>query len=1045
MTRMMKRLFLTGSAVLLLALLIPAIGYAYSVSEIASDGPDTGKGAYALFQEKLGPSPVDGPGSTHIHEDADDVIGNHFVFHIEEGEAMDGCCTDRQRLELKGYGSSPLVTKALPGQTFTYNWYFKVNEEEFTMSPGGAFNHIFQLKMVGGDAGAPVLTYTLSDGKLLFRHSPIGATMDEVEVLAEANWSDVTDKWVYASITVDNTDERNEDGSFKGGAISMSLRNLDGSVIMEWSGERETWREGGEFNRPKWGIYRKVFPDIGPATIRFANFEIINHSVESGESHTVASSGNTHIEAETFSDRNGHFFKQSCPECSGGAYMEVPEGWEDEGVSEYLGYRIDNASSGQTAYVHVYGQAESDTGSRLSASLEADNPDAYHEVALPVDEWGWATAEIELYSGDNMLYLMQEGSGIKLDKIAVSISETPPAVAIVPRLDTLTVNGQPLAGFDPNVHEYVYKLPFQPMLDVPAIGAMSASGDVSVEQPAEWFGEGFITVSNPLEPSLDVTYRIGFTGFPYPESLPEPFDMYDITAVSATAAHGSGPASGSIDRDRNTKWTVGGTEQSITFDLGEVKEVNRVLIAYHNPNAFIFQLDVSEDGETWTRVMADTVAAPDQIQIPQLFSFVDIDARYIRYNALANTNNNWTDVTEFFVGRGPTDPDAELPEQPIDPPKLGAITIDGQPLTDFHADTLEYVYEWPLDTSDVPVVEASGEHAIEVIQSDGLYGTATINVTHKDHADITSTYSIVFRGLALRPGTTVPENTTLYPVQEVTYSSQHGSHPASNAVDGKSMTRWAVSVTNSPHWSVYDLGEVKPVSYILASHMNAHNRNMHFKLELSVDGEQWTTVFDGDSTMLANDPDTIPNEGEGLELFAFKQNEARYVRYTGNGATTDTGDRDNWHNLIEILIGGGTPPQSSGDGKIRTFGIIRDADALAAGGFTANKLRLQGSMFTDDAGQLDGFMTMYDVPSGDYISMDIATSELLKLTEQEAVVQGIAYDKECLIYTVRLTFKPALGGGQVSIRIWEGDVAGGDAMATLDDAALYGLISIELE
>lgn len=995
--------------------LYPSSAFAYHRTVISSDGPNAGKEAYAIFQDYLGGSPVDGPGQTNISEGYDEVIGNHFVFHIEEHEAYDPCCTDRQRLELKGYNSSPPETKAFPGQTFTYNWYFKVNKDEFDMPQGGSFNHIFQLKMVGGDDGAPVLTFTLADDRLLFRHSPIGATMNEVEVLQAADWDDIVDKWVFASITVENVNERDSNGKFVPGQIEMTLRNLDGSEIMGWSGARATWREGGEFNRPKWGIYRAVYPDIGPGTLRFANFEIINHDWPVKKSFDLSPAGNNHIEAEDYSAKSGFYFSEKCTECSKGAYMHLPGGW-GTGENGYLNYQLKQPSAATDTYIHLYGQGAEDSSNSIAASLTLDGSSDIL-LSLPTGDWGWATAPLPLVEGTNELYLKLLDAGTRLDKFVISASETPPPVAVVPKLDSLHLDGQPLEGFSSDVYYYPIKLPFGSTA-VPAVSGQSTSGEVTIVQTEDLMGTATIKVSNPLEPSLDVTYSIQFTGFPYPDNLPVPFEFHEIVGVQATGSHSSGPAQGAIDRDIRTKWTVGGTDQSITFDLGEVVTgINHVLIAFHNPNRFRFELEVSEDGEQWTKVLGETLSAGGMVGIPQIFTFVDSDARYVRYLAKANTINNWTDMTEFFVGVGPTDEDAELPEQPVLPPQLDTLKVNGIPLAGFNSKVLSYAYDWPFGHAEVPVATAESGHPFVIEQALDLFGTARITVTHKEQESLTSVYTVDYRGLQARDNVVLPSAFVPYDIVNASFSAQHASHPALNAFDGSRATRWAASVSGGPQWIQFDLGESKPVSHVLTSHLNGHNRTMQFTLQLSEDGVNWVEVFDGSSTSYPNLPETSFNEGEDLELFSFAPVIARYVKYTGSGGTLDAGGTENWNNLIEIVIGGETAAAGS---TVKANGHFDITDGSSAFGSKANKVHIQSNWETSSSGKHEGHLRIHATPQGIRLDLDSSDIDWSIVTAVQAAIQGTAYDPSGNSYTVRLV-KDVSSGARLSIWIWQQD------------------------
>ncbi|GAA4836367.1 hypothetical protein GCM10023310_12360 [Paenibacillus vulneris] len=242
-----------------------AVAWAATTTTIDSDGPNTGQDAYQIFKSKLGSDPIDGPGdASHIWETTSSPVGNVFQFKLNSTGDYDGSNTDRQRNELKAYNSSPSAVKGTNGTTMTYKWKFKVLNG-FQMPPSGNFCHIFQLKASGGDDGAPILTFSVEKNKLTFRHSPIGADMSQVTTLASTDWSNVLNTWVEATVTVKNSDN---------GTVSMTLKKLDGTTLMSYSGSKDMWRDGADFNRPKWGIYRKIFSGMTEANIQFANFSI---------------------------------------------------------------------------------------------------------------------------------------------------------------------------------------------------------------------------------------------------------------------------------------------------------------------------------------------------------------------------------------------------------------------------------------------------------------------------------------------------------------------------------------------------------------------------------------------------------------------------------------------------------------------------------------------------------------------------------------------------------------------------------------------------
>ena len=124
----MKKMKLATTIMTLVAAfaLFASVGFASTTTTINSDGANTGQNAYQIFKSYLGSDPVDGPDSGYITETYASGVGNVFEFYAPADGMYDGSNTDRQRNEIKVYGSSPSNLKATEGSTFTYQWKFKV-------------------------------------------------------------------------------------------------------------------------------------------------------------------------------------------------------------------------------------------------------------------------------------------------------------------------------------------------------------------------------------------------------------------------------------------------------------------------------------------------------------------------------------------------------------------------------------------------------------------------------------------------------------------------------------------------------------------------------------------------------------------------------------------------------------------------------------------------------------------------------------------------------------------------------------------------------
>jgi hypothetical protein len=204
----------------------------------------------------LGGNPIETPDcghpdfGPHITQEWDDDLGKHsFVFNIHVELDNDRCQNfDRQRNEIKTYDKSPDYLKGFLGETVTYRWRFKLDEG---FQPSSNFTHIHQLKAVGGDDSSPIITLTPRVGnpdrlEIGYKDSK-GVSSD----LAVVELEPFIGVWVeaYEKITYGHH-----------GTYSIELRSLStGELLLAHEDlDIDLWRNGGEFVRPKWGIYRSL-------------------------------------------------------------------------------------------------------------------------------------------------------------------------------------------------------------------------------------------------------------------------------------------------------------------------------------------------------------------------------------------------------------------------------------------------------------------------------------------------------------------------------------------------------------------------------------------------------------------------------------------------------------------------------------------------------------------------------------------------------------------------------------------------------------------
>lgn len=206
----------------------------------------------------------------HITEQYDEQLKEYvFVFQLHAAIDNDRCKNfDRQRTEIKTYGPSARNLKGENGDTYIYQWKFKL-DSNFLAQPG--FTHIHQIKAGDGDDGAPIITLSPRYGNpdiLEVIHTGSSETTTKGKLIKvpladfKGTWVEVTEKLQYAT---------------HGNYLLEIKRITDGKLLLNYSiADIDLWRMETTFCRPKWGIYRSLkHPDsIKDETIKIADISI---------------------------------------------------------------------------------------------------------------------------------------------------------------------------------------------------------------------------------------------------------------------------------------------------------------------------------------------------------------------------------------------------------------------------------------------------------------------------------------------------------------------------------------------------------------------------------------------------------------------------------------------------------------------------------------------------------------------------------------------------------------------------------------------------
>ncbi|MCM2678567.1 hypothetical protein [Echinimonas agarilytica] len=248
-------------------------------AQLDSDGLGLGMPPYTIIRNAFGSNSIEAPDVfsgdhqtiEHIVEDYDDVVGHHFLFvaHRDE-DGNKGEFIDRQRNEIKIYGSSYEALKGFENSIFEYTWRFKAAAN---LELSTKFTHFFQLKAVGGDDQQPIITISGAERSGLdgieVRYSPLVST----EILDRNAWSEVAGEWLEVFCRAKYSDF---------GKLELEVKRMrdQTTILSVKQTEIDLWRgtESGHFVRPKWGIYRSVVETRNLRAeeehVRFANFVV---------------------------------------------------------------------------------------------------------------------------------------------------------------------------------------------------------------------------------------------------------------------------------------------------------------------------------------------------------------------------------------------------------------------------------------------------------------------------------------------------------------------------------------------------------------------------------------------------------------------------------------------------------------------------------------------------------------------------------------------------------------------------------------------------
>ncbi len=227
----------------------------------------------------------------------------------------------------------------------------------------------------------------------------------------------------------------------------------------------------------------------------------------------------------------------------------------------------------------------------------------------------------------------------------------------VPEITALYADGKKLENVKSGVKSFKVSLPFGTK-KVPYITADASCGNIEICQPTDLNDTAKIRISGDgiLEQNIEVSFEVSYDRKIYVTDMLQNSSIYigkrgkEIVPVKAAAesiVQESSTPDMMLDGNFGTWGTQDGKNTWFEFDLGEIKDISGVSIAFYDGDlrSFVFDILYSEDGinfkRVWRGMSSGTNNDYESIAIPGR-------ARYIRYIGNGNTGgSDWNSITEF--------------------------------------------------------------------------------------------------------------------------------------------------------------------------------------------------------------------------------------------------------------------------------------------------------------------------------------------------------------------------------------------------------------
>jgi F5/8 type C domain len=410
-----------------------------------------------------------------------------------------------------------------------------------------------------------------------------------------------------------------------------------------------------------------------------------------------------------------------------------------------------------------------------------------------------------------------------------------------------------------------------------------------------------------------------------------------INSIAANNEYKEFVASNAIDNNPDTTWSHYRLGSFIQADLGRSSVICSVDIQWYNESAYKFVISVSEDGIAFRDVVSGV--STGQSDSPERYNIPDINARYVKITVNGNDKNTWADIAELAInGRTCMVPqvtsvlasgdDGNVPENTLDNNLNSRWSNFGL------GSSIQYTFSKPQLVCKVDISWYRGNERVNdfsiLVSNDGtnyrsiFSGESTGRTTALESYNIPDTIAkylrIVVTGNTQNQWASInevdinsglpgsPTECTPPQITAVGANGNDGNIPQ-NTIDNNPNTRW--SNQGLPSFIQYELENAQDVCDVDISWYRGNTRVNTFTISASNDGENFETIFSGESSGTTT----------AAETYNVDDTFAKFVRIT-----VDQNSENNWASITEVDINGDSQAPSPTPREICGNGVDDDGD-----------------------------------------------------------------------------------------------------------------------